>query len=127
MVFFILFISIALIEIYLFLKIGEIIGSFETILLIIFTAIIGSVLIKIKGTKTLNNLKYKNINEPKLFIKELGNGFFIVISGILLLTPGFITDIIGFSLFFKFSRNYIIKFILNKVELSKFSKFNKHD
>ena len=55
--FFFIFISVPLVEIYLFIIVGKFIGSLETILLVILTAIIGSFLIKREGTKTLNYLK----------------------------------------------------------------------
>ncbi len=125
--FFIIFISVPLIEIFLFIKVGEIIGSLQTILLVILTAIIGSILIKREGIKALNSLKYSRINEPNNIIKAIGDGLFIFVSGVLLLTPGFATDILGFILFLKLFRNIILKIILKKVNLSKISRFNDHN
>jgi len=122
--FFTVFISVPLIEIFLFIKLGEIIGSFQTILLVVLTAIIGGILIKREGIKALNNLKYSRINEPNNIIKAIGDGLFIFVSGVLLLTPGFATDILGFILFFKFFRNIILRMILKKVNFSKFSRVN---
>ena len=58
--FFIIFISVPLIEIFLFIKVGEIIGSFQTILLVVLTAIIGSILIKREGIKALNRMEKDN-------------------------------------------------------------------
>ena len=125
--FFIIFISVPLIEIFLFIKVGEIIGSLQTILLVVLTAIIGSILIKREGIKALNRFKLSRINEPNNIIKAIGDGLFIFVSGVLLLTPGFATDILGFILFLKLFRNIILKMILKKVNLSKFSKFNDHN
>ena len=124
--FFIIFISVPLIEIFLFIKVGEIIGSLQTILLVILTAIIGSILIKREGIKALNRFKLSRINEPNNIIKAVGDGLFIFVSGVLLLTPGFATDILGFILFLKLFRNIILKIILKKVNLSKISRFNDH-
>ena len=124
---FTVFISVPLIEIFLFIKLGEIIGSLQTILLVVLTAIIGGILIKREGIKALNSLKYSRINEPNNIIKAIGDGLFIFVSGVLLLTPGFATDILGFILFLKLFRNIILKIILKKVNLSKFSKFNDHN
>ncbi len=124
--FFTVFISVPLIEIFLFIKVGEIIGSLQTILLVVLTAIIGGILIKREGIKALNNLKYSTINEPNNIIKAIGDGLFIFVSGVLLLTPGFATDILGFILFLKLFRNIILKIILKKVNLSKISRFNDH-
>ena len=125
--FFLVFISVPLIEIFLFIKVGEIIGSLQTILLVVLTAIIGGILIKREGIKALNSLKYSRIDEPNNIIKAIGDGLFIFVSGVLLLTPGFATDILGFILFLKLFRNIILKMILKKVNLSKFSKFNDHN
>ena len=122
--FFTVFISVPLIEIFLFIKLGEIIGSLQTILLVVLTAIIGGILIKREGIKALNSLKYSRINEPNNIIKAIGDGLFIFVSGVLLLTPGFATDILGFILFFKFFRNIILRMILKKVNFSKFSRVN---
>ena len=122
--FFTVFISVPLIEIFLFIKLGEIIGSLQTIILVVLTAIIGGILIKREGIKTLNSLKYSRINEPNNIIKAIGDGLFIFVSGVLLLTPGFATDILGFILFFKFFRNIILRMILKKVNFSKFSRVN---
>ena len=125
--FFIIFISVPLIEIFLFIKVGEIIGSLQTILLVVLTAIIGSILIKREGIKALNRFQFSRINEPNNIIKAVGDGLFIFVSGVLLLTPGFATDILGFILFLKLFRNIILKIILKKVNLSKISRFNDNN
>ena len=125
--FFIIFISVPLIEIFLFIKVGEIIGSIQTILLVVLTAIIGSILIKREGIKALNRFQSSRINEPNNIIKAVGDGLFIFVSGVLLLTPGFATDILGFILFLKLFRNIILKIILKKVNLSKIFRFNDHN
>ena len=65
LLFFFIFISVPLVEIYLFIIVGKFIGSLETILLVILTAIIGGFLIKREGIKTLNYLKLSKITEPK--------------------------------------------------------------
>ena len=124
--FFFIFISVPLVEIYLFIIVGKFIGSLETILLVILTAIIGGFLIKREGTKTLNYLKLSRITEPHNFVKAVRDGLFIVLSGIFLLTPGFATDLFGFILFFKPIRDFIVKFVLKKIKLSEFSGFNEH-
>ena len=124
--FFFIFISVPLVEIYLFIIVGKFIGSLETILLVILTAIIGSFLIKQEGTKTLNYLKLSGITEPQNLIKALRDGLFIVLSGIFLLTPGFATDLFGFLLFFKPIRGYILKLVLKKIKFSDLSGYNEH-
>ena len=124
--FFFIFISVPLVEIYLFITIGKFIGSLETILLVVLTAIIGGFLIKREGIKTLNYLKLSRITEPQNLIKALRDGLFIVLSGIFLLTPGFATDLFGFILFLKPIRDFIVKFVLKKIKFSRLSGFNEH-
>ena len=124
--FFFIFISVPLVEIYLFIIVGKFIGSLETILLVILTAIIGGFLIKREGIKTLNYLKLSRITEPQNLIKALRDGLFIVLSGIFLLTPGFVTDLFGFILFLKPIRDFIVKFVLKKIKFSELSGFNEH-
>ena len=114
MVFFILFLSIPIIEIFLFIKISEYIGSLNTILLIFLTAISGSILIKKEGIKTINRIKKLSLHEPEKLLSALGDGFFIVVSGILLITPGFITDFFGLTLLFKKPRNILINVLTKK-------------
>ena len=79
----------------------------QTILLVVFTAIIGGILIKREGIKALNSLKYSRINEPNNIIKAIGDGLFIFVSGVLLLTPGFATDILGFLIILPLTRKLI--------------------
>ena len=126
MVLFILFLSIPILEIYLFIKVGEYVGALNTVLLIVLTAIIGSLLIKREGIKTINYIKTIALNNPEHLLKALGEGFFLVISGILLLTPGFITDLVGIVIFFKKPRNFILNFLLRRINSSFHSKFT-HD
>ena len=126
LLFFFIFISVPLVEIYLFIIVGKFIGSLETILLVILTAIIGGFLIKREGIKTLNYLKLSRITEPQNFIKALRDGLFIVLYGIFLITPGFATDLFGFILFLKPIRNLIVKFVLKKIKFSELSGFNEH-
>ena len=89
-----LFVIATLIEIYTIIQVGEVIGGFNTILLIIITAGIGSFLVKQQGLQTLQNAQMK-VQSGQTPSQELAGGIIIFISGILLLTPGFITDGIG--------------------------------
>ena len=125
--FLIFFVSVPLVEIFLFLKVGEFIGSFQTISLIIITAVIGGLLVRKEGIKTFNNLRVLSTSEPKKFLEALGDGLFVLISGVLLITPGFATDILGFIFFLKLPRNYFIKILIKKVNSLNSSKFNRND
>jgi len=126
LIFFVLFLSVPILEIYLFLKVSEYIGPLETVLLIVLTAIIGSFLIKREGSKTIHRIRTISLSNPENLLKALGDGFFVVISGVLLLTPGFITDLVGITLFFKSPRSYILNLLMKRMKFSSFTNF-KHD
>ena len=95
---FVTFISIPIIEITLFIKIGNHIGFLATIGIVILTAIIGTTLIRYQGLTTLKKAQI-SLKENILPIKEVFDGLCIVVAGALLLTPGFFTDTLGLSLF----------------------------
>ena len=109
---FILIIGIPLIEIYLFIKVGAQIGAFNTVLLILITAIVGVWYARYEGFNTLRSGMSQIIkNEIQLY--EIISGAAIAFAALLLIIPGFATDIFGVLLIFPFTR---------KLLLSKFSK-----
>lgn len=116
-----IFIFATLIEIYTIIKVGEVIGGFSTILLIILTAGIGSFLLKQQGLSTLNNAKMQ-IQQGRAPAFEMLEGVVIMISGVLLLTPGFITDGIGLLGLLPFSRKAMINYFISKKNIRKYQK-----
>ena len=105
-----LIILIPILEIYLFIKIGSQIGAFTTISLIFFTAIIGIFYARYEGLNTLKSgvsQLYKN--QMPLF--ELMSGAALAIAAILLILPGFATDILGFLIIFPLTRRLIFKLV----------------
>lgn len=102
------FILLPLVEIYLMIKIGSVIGAFNTISITILTAIMGVYFAKLQGLSTLRSLA-KNIRINKSSIGEIINGFCLVVAAILLILPGFLTDFLGFLLLVPFSRNIILE------------------
>ena len=109
---FILIIGIPLIEIYHFIKVGAQIGAFNTVLLILITAIVGVWYARYEGFNTLRSGMSQIIkNEIPLY--EIISGAAIAFAALLLIIPGFATDIFGVLLIFPFTR---------KLLLSKFSK-----
>ncbi|MCI5059490.1 MAG: FxsA family protein [Alphaproteobacteria bacterium] len=92
-----IFIVVPLVELYVFLQVGESLGIFHTLLICVLTAIIGGFLVKQQGLATLMGAK-SDMRTGKMPIGRLFDGFCIVIAGALLLTPGFVTDGIGFAL-----------------------------
>ena len=109
-----LIILIPILEIYLFIKIGSQIGAFTTISLIFFTAVIGVYYAKYEGLNTLRSgvsQLYKN--QMPLF--ELMSGAALAVAAILLIFPGFATDLLGFLIIFPLTRKIIFRlFAQNK-------------
>ena len=107
-----LFIIIPITEIYLFIEIGQTIGALSTILLIILTAVLGAYFVKLQGISVLLNARQK-MQEDKVPAHELFAGICILIAGLLLITPGFFTDTIGFLLLTNWFRQFMFEAIIN--------------
>ena len=101
--FFLIFIGLPALEIFLMIKIGDIIGALNTVALIFLTAIIGIYYARIQGIKTLKS-GVTNLYQNKEPIYEIMSGASIAIAALLLIFPGFLTDIVGFLLLIPFSR-----------------------
>ena len=114
-------ILVPVIEIYLFIKIGAKIGAIYTIFLIFFTAIIGVYYAKYEGLNTLKSGLFQ-INENKKPTYEVISGAAIAFAALLLIIPGFATDIVGFLLIFPLSRKLIFRVIFKKLNLEKKQK-----
>ena len=101
-----LIILIPIIEIYLFIKIGSQIGAFTTISLIFFTAIVGVFYARYEGLNTLKSgISQLYKNQMPLF--ELMSGAALAVAALLLILPGFATDLLGFLIIFPFTRKII--------------------
>ena len=105
MIFF-LFIFIPIIEIAIFISIGSNIGVLNTIAIILMTALIGIFLVRRKGMSLLFNAQ-RNMMQGIMPSEEIKGGIFLLVSGLLLITPGFFTDCIGFSMFLKPVQNFV--------------------
>ena len=103
-----IFILLPLVEIYLMIKIGSIIGAFNTITITIITAIVGVYFAKLQGLSTLKSA-VENLRVNKSSVGEILGGFCLVIAAFLLILPGFLTDFIGFLLLIPYTRNLILK------------------
>tara|TARA_Y100001958_G_scaffold155433_1_gene146096 strand:+ start:591 stop:1004 length:414 start_codon:yes stop_codon:yes gene_type:complete len=111
-------IAVPVIEILLFIKIGENIGAINTILLIFFTAIVGVYFARIQGVRTLKS-GIINAYQNKLPIYEMLSGASIALAAILLIIPGFFTDVIGFLLLIPISRKFLLSSIIKKNKQQK--------
>ena len=108
-----LIISIPIIEIYLFIKVGSYIGAFNTISLILITAIIGIIYARYEGFNTLKS-GMSQLIKNQLPIYEIISGAALAFAALLLILPGFATDIIGFLLIFPPTRKLLFKKDTNK-------------
>jgi len=107
----ILFVMVPVIELYILIEVGKKIGSLTTIGIIILTGIIGAYLVKSQGFMILRKIQ-NDLNEGIMPGDSLIQGAIILAGGILLLTPGFVTDIVGFIFLIPVSRNIVKKYLL---------------
>lgn len=94
---FVLFFLIPLIEIYILIQVGSVIGAPLTIVSVVFTAVLGAYLIRRQGFKTFARFQGK-LQSGELPAQEMVDGFCLLIAGAFLMTPGFFTDAMGFAL-----------------------------
>jgi UPF0716 protein FxsA len=116
-------ILIPVIEIYLFIKIGAQIGAITTILLIFLTAILGIYYAKYEGLNTLK-AGFSQLSKNETPAYEVISGAAIAIAAILLIIPGFATDILGFLLIFPITRKFIFSKFSKKINIKKNKKNN---
>ena len=107
----ILFIVVPVAELYVLIEVGKKIGSLTTIGIIIFTGILGAYLVKNQGFMILKKIQ-NDLNDGIMPGDSLIQGAIILVGGILLLTPGFVTDIAGFIFLIPVSRNILKKYLL---------------
>ena len=103
---FLLFILIPIIEISIFITVGSNIGILNTIAIILLTALLGIFLVRRRGLSLLFNAR-QNMAEGMMPTDEIKGGIFLLISGLLLITPGFFTDCVGFAVFLKPIQDFI--------------------
>ena len=114
-------ILVPIIEIYLFIKIGAQIGAVKTILLIFVTAMIGVYYAKYEGLNTLRS-GFTSMVKNQLPAYEIISGAAIAFGALLLIIPGFATDIVGFFIIFPFTRKIILGRFSNNLQNKKPSK-----
>lgn len=119
MPFLIIFVIVPLMEVYAFITVGEEIGVLQTLLLCVLTAMIGGFLVRKQGLETLFNAQGK-MRRGELPVADLFDGFCLIVAGALLLTPGFVTDTVGFLLLIPPLRSRLRSY------LAKHKKFTVH-
>lgn len=111
-------ILVPIIEIYLFIKIGSQIGALTTITLIFVTAILGIIYARYEGLNTLKS-GFVQLVKNEIPVYEIISGAAITFAALLLIIPGFATDIIGFLLIFPLSRKFVLKILSSKFQMKK--------
>ena len=108
-----LFTLVPLIEIWILIKVGQRIGALDTIALVVLTGLIGAWMARSQGLSVLQRIHHE-LEMGQLPSDSLTDGLIILIGGVLLITPGLLTDAIGFLLLFPQSRQVLKKFITSK-------------
>ena len=108
-----IFVVVTLAEIYVLVSVGQAIGGLSTVLLVVVTAFIGSSLLRQQGWSTMAKAQ-QSMSEGRTPAIEMMEGVVILVSGILLLTPGFLTDVLGLLGLMPWSRSYFINHFLEK-------------
>jgi len=111
-------IGIPLIEIYLMIKIGGVIGAFNTIFLIFFTAITGIYFAKLEGLNAIRS-GFTQLVKHEIPIYEIISGAALAFAALLLIIPGFLTDLVGFLLIIPITRKFFIRSISSKLREKK--------
>ena len=106
-----LFFLVPLVEIYLLIEIGGVIGVGWTIFLVVFTAVLGAFLVRTQGFSTVSRIRTQ-MDQGQLPAMEMIEGLFLLVAGALLMTPGFFTDAIGFVCLTPPLRRSIIRYVM---------------
>ncbi len=111
---FLLFLLVPAVELYVLIKVGGVIGALPTILLTIFTAVLGAYLMRVQGMVTMQKVQYAMMmgQSPQ---QEAVEGVFIFLGGVMLLVPGLVTDLMGFLFLIPSVRAFFAKALLSKL------------
>lgn len=112
------FIGIPLIEIALFIQIGGFLGLWPTLLIVVLTAVAGTALVRSQGIAALGNIQ-RSIDRLDNPTAPLAHGAMILLSGALLLTPGFFTDAVGFALLIPAVRERVLAALRSRIDLHR--------
>jgi len=112
---FLLFTIIPLIELYFLIKIGGAIGALNTIVLILATAFFGSILVRWQGLKTMQQIM-NQLSQNMVPAEEMVDAVLIFVGGIMLITPGVITDFLALFLVFPYTRTHFKRWLRRKFD-----------
>ena len=106
---------VPLAELFILIKIGSHIGGLNTILLVLMTAMLGVLLARLQGLRTLQQIQL-NLSQGQIPAEELIDGVLILFGGILLITPGVLTDLFALVLLFPFTRTYFKRWLRRRFD-----------
>ncbi|MFQ5761332.1 MAG: FxsA family protein, partial [Acidiferrobacterales bacterium] len=110
---FIVFLVVPLVEIWLLIEVGSVIGAIWTVILVVLTAMIGAALVRAQGFATLSRAQAQ-LRAGELPAVEMFEGVALIVAGALLLTPGFFTDTVGFTLLMPPLRRWLIRIVVER-------------
>lgn len=116
---FLAFLLVPIIEIALFIQVGGLIGLWPTLAIVVLTAVLGTALVRTQGRMAIANLQrsFAELDDPT---EPLAHGAMILLSGVLLLTPGFFTDAVGFALLVPGIRVAVFRYLKSKATITQF-------
>jgi len=112
---FLLFTIVPLVELYFLIKIGSYLGAFNTILLLLATAFAGAALARFEGLRTMRQI-FSNLSQGIVPAEEMVDGLLIFGAGILLITPGVLTDVLALFLLVPFTRRFFKRWLRKKFD-----------
>jgi len=110
-----LFIIVPTMELYILIRVGQHIGAFNTVMIVIWTGVLGALLAKMEGLRVLYSVQ-KDLQEGRMPASKLLDGLLILIGAVLLIIPGLLTDAIGLALIFPFTRVIIKLWLKRKLQ-----------
>lgn len=119
-----LFIFVPIIEIGLFIQVGGFLGLWPTIGLVLLTAFVGASLVRSQGIRTLINVQQR-VQRGELPAQQIVEGVMLAVSGVLLLTPGFMTDALGMVVLLPAPRALLAKYVMSKVVVKGANAFQQ--
>ena len=117
----ILFITVPLVEIYLLIELGGLVGTVPTIMLVVLTAMVGAKLVRAQGLITIARVRH-SLDQGEVPAMTLLEGVVLLVAGALLLTPGFLTDLLGFLALVPDLRRRAIRWLLQRAVMASDSQ-----
>ncbi len=111
----VLFTIVPLVELYILIKIGNYIGGLNTLILVVVTAMLGAWLARLQGLRTLRQIQL-SLSRGQIPAEELIDGMLILVGGIMLITPGVLTDLFALILLIPFTRLYFKRWLRRRFD-----------